>query len=115
MQQTFIPAPVQKPYPTQPPSETHVYVAPAPFPGHSQQMLQQFTTPTNYGTLSHQDNREIYVTVIGSSGCPACGIGQLEDHFPLAAVCCAILFFPLGVLCCLGMKNKICNHCGMEF
>lgn len=48
-------------------------------------------------------------------GCPICRIGMLEDNFPCAAVCCAIIFFPIGVLFCLAMRNKRCSHCSYEF
>uniref|UniRef100_A0A1A9WQ10 Membrane protein BRI3 n=1 Tax=Glossina brevipalpis TaxID=37001 RepID=A0A1A9WQ10_9MUSC len=53
------------------------------------------------------------IIIIG--GCPACRIGILEDSFPLLALCCAIVFFPVGILCCLAMKNKRCSNCGAEF
>uniref|UniRef100_D3TKK4 Membrane protein BRI3 n=1 Tax=Glossina morsitans morsitans TaxID=37546 RepID=D3TKK4_GLOMM len=53
------------------------------------------------------------IIIIG--GCPACRIGILEDSFPLLALCCAIAFFPVGILCCLAMKNKRCSNCGAEF
>ncbi|XP_076273014.1 uncharacterized protein LOC143204317 [Rhynchophorus ferrugineus] len=53
------------------------------------------------------------VVVIGA--CPACRVGVLEDDFTVMGVLCAILFFPLGVLCCLAMKEKKCRNCGAQF
>lgn len=51
--------------------------------------------------------------VIG--GCPVCRIGVLEDNYPCVGLCCAIVFFPIGVLFCLLMRNRRCSHCHTEF
>lgn len=48
-------------------------------------------------------------------GCPACRVGVLEDDFTCLGVCCAILFFPIGILCCLAMKERRCPNCGAVF
>lgn len=48
-------------------------------------------------------------------GCPACRVGVLEDDFTCMGVLCAILFFPLGILCCLAMREKRCSNCGATF
>ncbi|XP_033630685.1 brain protein I3-like [Asterias rubens] len=53
------------------------------------------------------------VVLVG--GCPACRIGILEDDFTLLGVCCAVLFFPLGILCCLAMRQRRCQNCGAVF
>ncbi|XP_044748299.1 brain protein I3-like [Coccinella septempunctata] len=53
------------------------------------------------------------VIIVG--GCPACRIGVLEDNYGLCALCCAIAFFPAGILCCLLMKERRCSHCGAIF
>lgn len=53
------------------------------------------------------------ILVVG--GCPACRIGVLEDDFTCLGVCCAILFFPIGILCCLAMKQRRCPNCGAVF
>ncbi|KAH8380424.1 hypothetical protein KR009_010668 [Drosophila setifemur] len=53
------------------------------------------------------------IIVIG--GCPACRIGYLEDTFSACGLCCAIFFFPLGILCCLAMREKRCSTCGTVF
>ncbi|XP_077979968.1 membrane protein BRI3-like [Glandiceps talaboti] len=53
------------------------------------------------------------VVVVG--GCPACRVGVLEDDFTCLGVCCAILFFPIGILCCLAMRQRRCPNCGAVF
>jgi len=53
------------------------------------------------------------VVVVG--GCPACRVGVLEDDFTCLGVCCAIFFFPLGILCCLAMRQRRCPNCGSVF
>ncbi|XP_013383972.1 brain protein I3 [Lingula anatina] len=53
------------------------------------------------------------VVVVG--GCPACRVGVLEDDFTCLGVLCAILFFPIGILCCLAMRQRRCPNCGAVF
>lgn len=54
-----------------------------------------------------------YVYVRGN--CPACHMGNLQDEFTPLGICLAICFFPLGLLCCLLLTEKRCNHCGMTY
>lgn len=105
-------------YPQQPPP-TGGYVV-------TQPMLAT-NAPIGYGTMmgggvavppttAHVTHHTIIVDdlrVVG--GCPACRIGVLEENYPCCALCCAIVFFPAGILCCLCMRNRRCSHCHTEF
>ncbi|CAN0212335.1 unnamed protein product [Lampetra fluviatilis] len=53
------------------------------------------------------------VLVVG--GCPACRVGVLEDEYTCLGICCAILFFPIGILLCLALRERRCPNCGAVF
>ncbi|KAJ9589118.1 hypothetical protein L9F63_017577 [Diploptera punctata] len=53
------------------------------------------------------------IIIVGA--CPACRVGVLEDDFTCLGILCAIAFFPLGILCCLALKNRRCSNCGAYF
>ncbi|XP_034987416.1 membrane protein BRI3 [Zootoca vivipara] len=53
------------------------------------------------------------VVVVG--GCPACRVGVLEDTFTCLGVFCAIVFFPIGILFCLALRQRRCPNCGATF
>jgi len=42
-------------------------------------------------------------------------VGVLEDEYSCLGIFCAIAFFPLGLLCCLAMKQRVCPNCGAVF
>ncbi|KAG4074913.1 hypothetical protein HA402_009338 [Bradysia odoriphaga] len=72
------------------------------------------TAPPMYGaTETTVVNIPTEILVIG--GCPACRIGVLQDDFSCLGILCAIVFFPVGILCCLALKSKRCSNCGMEY
>ena len=39
-------------------------------------------------------------------------IGRIEERFSLCGVLIGIVCFPLGLLCCLMMRDKYCTNCG---
>ncbi|XP_043280794.1 brain protein I3 isoform X2 [Venturia canescens] len=53
--------------------------------------------------------------IILVGACPACRVGVLEDDYTCLGLFCAIFFFPLGILCCLLLKNRRCSNCGAYF
>ena len=83
--------------------------------------------PPNYHQHPHhyQHNHPTYQTipqvvsvvpqVILVGGCPCCRVGVLEDDYSCLGICCAILCFPLGILCCLATKQRRCSNCGAVY
>ncbi|XP_053384687.1 brain protein I3-like isoform X2 [Mercenaria mercenaria] len=43
--------------------------------------------------------------------CPYCGVGVPQKSFTLLGIILAFVFFPIGILCCLAMKERTCGHC----
>ncbi|MCL4131687.1 UNVERIFIED_CONTAM: hypothetical protein GTU68_036919, partial [Idotea baltica] len=73
------------------------------------------TTQPSYGAIPVivQPARASDVIVVG--GCPACRVGVLHEDFTLAGLCCAFWFFPIGLLCCLAMRERRCSNCRAVF
>ncbi|XP_055372243.1 brain protein I3 [Condylostylus longicornis] len=69
----------------------------------------------SYGSIHPTAAITIPTEIIIVGGCPACRIGILENDYPCLGWLCAILFFPIGILFCLLMRQKRCTHCGAEF
>ncbi|XP_011875166.1 PREDICTED: brain protein I3 [Vollenhovia emeryi] len=53
------------------------------------------------------------IIIVG--GCPACRVGVMEDDYTCLGLLCAILFFPLGLICCLILRTRRCSNCGAYF
>lgn len=68
----------------------------------------------SYGATSGP-TQVIIPEIIIVGACPACRVGYLEDDYTCLGLFCAIFFFPLGILCCLALKNKRCSNCGAYF
>ncbi|CAF0963902.1 unnamed protein product [Rotaria sp. Silwood1] len=83
----------------------------------------QDATNQRYGTFTNQStttNISSYPYILGSQqptviilgGCPACKVGMLDTEFTCLGLCCAIFCFPIGILCCLALRQRRCNFCG---
>lgn len=94
-------------YPTQQPmQQTEVII---------NKQIQPMPTSITYGTIGQPNAAPVATEIIVINGCPACRIGVLDDDYTCLGICCAIFCFPVGILCCLAMKNKRCTNCGAEF
>ncbi|KAL1451412.1 hypothetical protein WDU94_005791 [Cyamophila willieti] len=73
-----------------------------------------YSQPRYYGatyqTYQLATPREIFM--IGR--CPICGVGKIEEYYSCLGLTCAIFCFPLGLIPCLLLKDKICTHCGAQ-
>ncbi|XP_058807665.1 membrane protein BRI3 [Phymastichus coffea] len=85
---------------------------PGYFPNPEPQ-YQQNSQPNSYGAT--HSTTVIVPEIILVGGCPACRVGVLEDDYTCLGIFCAIFFFPLGILCCLLLKNRRCSNCGAYF
>uniref|UniRef100_A0A1L8D9R5 Membrane protein BRI3 n=3 Tax=Nyssomyia neivai TaxID=330878 RepID=A0A1L8D9R5_9DIPT len=77
-------------------------------------------TQMGYGTIGETVTTTTSITIpaeqiIIVGGCPVCRIGVLEEDYTCCGICCAIFLFPIGILCCLCMKNKRCTNCRAQF
>ncbi|XP_035260862.1 membrane protein BRI3-like [Anguilla rostrata] len=102
---------------------------PAPPPPHFQQPPPPYQYPDGQGypqtsvqppPVSQQPNYGGTYTIIQPSvvvvgGCPACRVGVLEDDFTCLGILCAIVFFPIGILFCLALRQRRCPNCGATF
>ncbi|KAK8744822.1 hypothetical protein OTU49_000639 [Cherax quadricarinatus] len=73
------------------------------------------TQQPSYGAIPVVVNPVRATDVIVVGGCPACRVGVLSEDFTLAGLCCAFWFFPIGILCCLAMRERRCSNCGACF
>ncbi|XP_063382779.1 membrane protein BRI3 [Cydia fagiglandana] len=94
--------PAGAPYPPPPPPPGYTPYGPAP---------PNTAYLPNYGATTVI----IPPQIIAVNACPACRVGILEDDFTCLGILCAIFFFPLGILCCLALKNRRCSNCGAMF
>ncbi|CAG0882801.1 unnamed protein product [Darwinula stevensoni] len=85
----------------------------APGPGMGPMAPQGPPGPATYGVPVASAPGITVVTTVGQ--CPTCHAGFLTDEFTCCGITMAVLFFPIGVLCCLAMRQKRCSNCGSTF
>jgi len=116
----------EKPPPYSPFADQNSYF---PIGSQSQPVLNpnqnQFINASNYGSIGCTQPIaystgpivvpivEPQVLFIGS--CPACRVGILEEDYTCLGILLAILFFPIGILCCLAFRQRRCPNCGTTF
>ena len=70
-------------------------------------------TLVGYYVLRRQDIMNLAGRILSytcSTNCTYCG-GDIEDNYPPAAICIAILLFPVGIIGCLLLKERQCVKC----
>ncbi|XP_039630702.1 brain protein I3 isoform X1 [Polypterus senegalus] len=94
---------------------------PAPPPPYSYPEGPGFVPPAApLGPVAQQPTFSSTYTIVQPSvvvvgGCPACRVGVLEDDFTCLGILCAIIFFPIGILFCLALRQRRCPNCGATF
>lgn len=108
--------PPPPPYQTQPPTASTTIYTGVSQAGRSTTII----TGPSYGTVDGNGTPVVVqsvpvASVIMVGGCPACRVGVLNEEFTLGGLCCAFWFFPIGLLCCLAMRERRCTNCGATF
>ncbi|TPX77524.1 hypothetical protein CcCBS67573_g01203 [Chytriomyces confervae] len=80
-------------------------------------------TPPAYYPFEEPNSREVLLT----ASAPTAPVQQLTNadrgfhrhewsqaYYPVSAYLCAILCFPIGLLCCIRLKERKCLICGEE-
>ncbi|CAF0818645.1 unnamed protein product [Adineta steineri] len=52
------------------------------------------------------------VIMQATGNCPSCRMGFLSSHVTCLGVFCAIVLFPIGLICLFAMQEQRCSHCG---
>ncbi|MBN3303843.1 membrane protein BRI3 [Amia ocellicauda] len=105
-----IPTPAPPPPGFQQPPPPYQYPDGQGYPQPPPQMPPVAQQPNYPGTYTI-----IQPSVVVVGGCPACRVGVLEDDFTCLGILCAIVFFPIGILFCLALRQRRCPNCGATF
>lgn len=81
------------------------------------QPLATTVAPTTVSSHPVNSPTNIVITtqVLNPDLCPACRMGRLEYDYTCLGICCAIFFFPVGILCCLALRDGRCVDCNAQF
>jgi len=72
--------------------------------------------PVNFQQPIYNAQPQVTTVVIqGGGNCSAGGSHVIDEDFTICGILCCILFFPLGVLCCLAMRERRCTKCQVRF
>ncbi|XP_071797567.1 uncharacterized protein [Asterias amurensis] len=53
---------------------------------------------------------------LSSIPCPNCGgSGTVKEQFTMSGILLAVFCFPIGVLCCISMRERVCSSCQETF
>lgn len=92
---------------------------PQPQPGYppAQYPPQQTAQPVMSAPAVQQPQAAQQTIVItqgpvATGNCPVCRAGNITEDFTCCGICLAIFCFPIGLICCLLMKDRRCTRCG---
>ncbi|KAJ3033190.1 hypothetical protein HDV00_006660 [Rhizophlyctis rosea] len=118
-EQTYVkqnPNQFQQQYPQAPPPQ---YPPATPDAAHAQYPAYAASPVTPHGApyVGHPQAGQPQHTVVymqappGVGACPQGGPHQPQKEFTVCGWIMAIIFFPIGVLCCFAMQEKRCMKC----
>ncbi|XP_033630464.1 brain protein I3-like [Asterias rubens] len=85
-------------------------------PGYPPQQQHGYPPPQQQGAphvVVHQQQPATQVVVVGN--CPTCHAGVITDSYTACGIILAICLFPIGIICCLMMKERRCTNCNATF
>nr|XP_002127524.1 brain protein I3-like [Ciona intestinalis] len=59
-----------------------------------------------------QQQQQAPIVVVRGGGCRRCGAVGVTTTFTCCGVCLGIFLFPIGLVCCFLMQEKVCVGCG---
>ncbi|CAL4105081.1 unnamed protein product [Meganyctiphanes norvegica] len=65
--------------------------------------------------IQHAQPTRIAVPTMVEGACPSCRVGVLQSEFTCCGICLGICFFPIGLLCCWAMREKVCTSCQAHY
>jgi len=80
-----------------------------------QQQGVVYGQPVNFQQPVYSGQPATTVIIQGGGNCSAGGSHVIDEDFTICGIVCCILFFPLGVLCCLAMRERRCTKCQIRF
>jgi len=57
----------------------------------------------------------VVMPLMGVQDCPAGGHHAIQEEFTPCGICLGVCFFPIGILCCLLMREHKCVKCNQLF
>lgn len=113
---SYVPPPVdvqQVQYAPYPAANQPSLYPPPPAQGYPVNPVNKATAPAPHGAPVAPQTHVIVVQQQAPTGnCPVCRTGNLTYEYTCCGIALAILFFPIGILCCLLMKQGRCTNCG---
>ncbi|ESO08211.1 hypothetical protein HELRODRAFT_169950 [Helobdella robusta] len=66
-------------------------------------------------TQPAQPTNTVVITGPIHGSCPKCNRGIITPEYTACGIILAICFFPIGILCCIAMRENTCSVCRARF